>query len=245
MRRREPLIGQVPAGSVVYAVGDIHGRSDLLERLHRNIDRDAHERGGDVVIVYLGDYIDRGPDSRGVIDGLLDAPAGDTERIFLRGNHEQALLDFVDGDLEMGAAWIGFGGGATLASYGVSGRFDPEDLASMEDLKHQILNQVPEPHWTFLRASRSYYLHGNYAFVHAGIRPGKAIEDQRGEDLLWIRDEFLDSSRIHDRIVVHGHSVVDQVEFHDNRIAMDTAAFATGMLSCLVLENDSRSVLQT
>lgn len=240
------MVGKIPDGTVVYAIGDIHGRADLLHALEASIAEDADRRAADtVMVVYIGDYIDRGPHSAEVLASLVEKAEAGPGNVFLRGNHEQALLDFMDGDLEMGAAWMGFGGNATAASYGIDIAGNPEDLEFIETLKDQLSAAIPQEHWTFLRATKFSHHCGTYAFVHAGIRPGTPLAEQDPEDLLWVREPFLRSRRIHDQIIIHGHSVVPEVEFHENRIAIDTAAFATGTLSCLILQGDTREIMAT
>jgi serine/threonine protein phosphatase 1 len=249
MKRRKPrasTVGRTPPGTVIYGVGDIHGRVDLLHDLHDKIRRDAVTRDADdIVVVYIGDYIDRGPRSREVIDLLIQGPLLGGRQVFLLGNHEQAMLGFLDGDRAIGEAWIGFGGLATLASYSVPmSAASPvsRDLAAMQE---QLLDRLPSEHLAFLKRLERTFVCGSYLFVHAGIRLGRALATQNLDDLLWIRDEFHQSTKDHGYIVVHGHSIVGAVEFTKNRIAIDTGAYATGTLSCIVLESGNSSVLRT
>lgn len=218
----------------LYTVGDIHGRADLLDRLHACIEADAGSYAGEKVIIYLGDYVDRGPDSRGVIDRLIgDVPKGFSPR-YVKGNHDQAMLDFL-GDAEAYRAWRSYGAPETLLSYGVRPPlFDSSE--KFEEARTALAAQLPPAHLAFLRALESAVVFGDYAFVHAGIRPGMNIEDQSDQDLLWIRDDFLNCTSTHEKVVVHGHTPISAPVRLHNRIGIDTGAYATGILSCAVLE---------
>ncbi|TWT12984.1 metallophosphoesterase family protein [Reyranella sp. CPCC 100927] len=237
---------RAPSDCRVYAIGDIHGRLDLLQALHEQIAADCRARPheGSDTIVYLGDYVDRGPSSREVIDCLLDAPLPGFAAIHLMGNHEEAMLRFLD-DVEAGPAWVSFGGEATLLSYGV--RRTPNTLGRQrfEDMRRQFAAKIPERHVGFLRGLRLSYESGDYFFAHAGVRPGVAISAQQPQDLLWIRNAFLSSDVDHGKVVVHGHTPTDAPEIRHNRIGIDTCAFASGVLTCLVLEGDDRRFLAT
>ncbi len=235
-----------PAGSRIYAIGDVHGRLDLLTRLHALIAADAAEASARRrVIVYLGDYVDRGPDSRGVIDLLMQEPLPGFERVHLLGNHEDYLLQFLE-HAEVGPHWCAFGGYATLASYGVRPPAAFAPLArDFETTRAALADTIPSAHVDFLRGLKLSHAEGGYLFVHAGVRPGVALAEQRAEDLLWIRDEFLDSPDDFGACVVHGHTIVETPEQYPNRIAIDTGAFGTGRLTALVLEGTERRFLQT
>ena len=237
----------VPAGRRVYAVGDIHGRADLLDDLMRQIDADL--AGGDGVtiqplLIFLGDYVDRGRDSRGVIERLLRLAEGWPDTGFLRGNHEQAMLDFLDG-AEAGRQWLRFGGRATLASYGVDADFNADDAAAIAYARQMLDQALPAAHRRFLHGLGLSVTVGDYFFAHAGIRPGIALAAQAADDLIWIREPFLSSSRDHGKVVVHGHSIHYQPEQRGNRIGIDTGAFATGRLTCLVLQESQQRFLVT
>jgi serine/threonine protein phosphatase 1 len=239
---RQPVA--VPAGTVVYAVGDIHGRLDLLTELRRRIVADAGRLAATRrVIVYLGDYVDRGPDSRGVIDLVLNPLDGFTA-IALRGNHERIMLDFLD-DAKVGPLWLHNGGGATMDSYGVAvtseDENDPEVLA---DLQADLREKLPQRHRDFLVTLKSMHSEGDYLFVHAGIRPGVPLDQQREEDILWIRNPFLNSADDHGHVVVHGHTIASQPQFASNRIGIDTGAYYSGRLTCLALEGAGRRIIQ-
>jgi serine/threonine protein phosphatase 1 len=243
-RKVEAVAPRVPAGTRVYAVGDVHGRADLLREINQLIHEDAFLRQAPRnVVVYLGDYIDRGPHSDEVIDTLLDRPLPGFERVHLIGNHEDSLLRFLS-DAQIGPAWLEYGGAATCHSYGVR----PPDAASARDLlraQEQLRDKVPERHIRFMRALSPFHEEGDYFFAHAGVRPGVPLRSQVPEDLLWIRREFLDSTAEYGKIVVHGHTITDLPEVRRNRIGIDTGAFASGKLTCLVLEDENFSFIQT
>jgi serine/threonine protein phosphatase 1 len=229
---------RVPDPLRVYAVGDIHGRADLLRILLDKIQEDAARAGGaERRIVFLGDYVDRGPNSKGVIELLLAPPAG-FSCAHLRGNHEDMLLTFLDRP-ESGNHWLWNGGKETLRSYGV----DPDsDLSALRD---RLAAAMPETHHAFLRNLALREEIGDYAFVHAGVRPGIPIAEQDNEDLLWIRDEFLTSDADFGKVVVHGHTPTRQPVLAANRIGLDTGAFSSGRLSAVVLAGATRRILST
>lgn len=232
----------VPAGLRVYAVGDIHGELSALDDLLGKIAADLPDlaaRGIRPVVVFLGDYVDRGPDSRGVLDRLSADPLPGAECRFLMGNHEDAVLAALADPRTM-PPWLQFGGGETLASYGIR---VGHGSRSQDEAGAALARAMPERHRAFLAGLELSAIYGDYAFVHAGIRPGRPIEQQDRDDLLWIRDPFLGSRRWHGKVVVHGHTIVERPELLANRIAIDTGAYATGILSCLVLEGTGRRIL--
>ena len=237
---------RLPAGLRVYAVGDIHGRADLLERLHAEIARDAAVAPADrELVVYLGDYLDRGTAVRDTIDTLLHGLPSRLRAIHLRGNHEFMFSDFLDHPASL-PAWLDQGGAATLHSYLVRPPQATEcGPATAQEVRSALLASIPQSHLDFLRTRlRTMLRLGDYVFVHAGLRPGVALEHQREEDMLWIRDEFLSST--HGRLrVVHGHTIHNQPEARPHRIAVDTGAYATGVLSCAVLEEDRVHFIST
>lgn len=242
---REAVAPEVPPQSRVYAVGDVHGRVDLLERLHRLIHQDAYERQAPRnVVVYLGDYIDRGDASPAVIDLLLDQPLPGFQSVHLKGNHEDTLLRFLD-DTAIGATWLLYGGAETLASYGVRPPRPAGGGKELERAQAELRVRLPERHRRFLQQLRLTHAEGDYLFAHAGVRPGVPLEQQQEEDLLWIRDEFLLSDAEFGKIVVHGHTITSRPDVQRNRIGIDTGAFATGLLTSLVLEGAEWSFLQT
>lgn len=235
---------RVPDGTIVYAIGDVHGRADLLESLIRDIRHHASSRPEAVSreLVCLGDYVDRGPDSRGVLDLLTSDLLPGFTMTCLLGNHDAVMRDFLT-DPSVGTAWLAFGGDATLVSYGVplAGR-TPDRL---NEASIALAERLPPAHLTFLHSLQLMHAVGDYAFAHAGILPGVSLERQVEEDVLWIREGFLDWRRPHEKVVVHGHSIVDRPTELPNRIAIDTGAYQTGRLTCLVLEGAERRYLST
>ena len=236
---------RAPENSRVYAIGDIHGRVDLLRRLHRQILDDAKDAPDKrKVIVYVGDYVDRGPDSFGVIDMLTHEPLEGFERHLLRGNHEDMMTGFLETGTG-GEMWLMNGGRDTMDSYGIDLWDMLLDLCDLEKARQGLLHAVPESHLKFIKDLELHHREGDYLFVHAGILPGVRLEEQTERDLLWIRGEFLDSDADHGFVVVHGHSSRSEPEARANRIGIDTGAWHSNRLTALVLEDDSRRFLQT
>ena len=234
----------LPEGTRIYSIGDIHGRADLLQQLHKKIQKDAANYKGKKQLIYLGDYIDRGEDSKQVIDLLLEQPLQGFDKIYLRGNHEQSMLDFLK-NAEVGQAWFQYGGLATLVSYKVRVSKIPTKKADFEDIQNQLIERVPYGHISFMEKTEVSYEAGNYYFVHAGIKPGTPLKYQQPEDQLWICDNFVSYTKPHEKIIIHGHTITDEPDARPNRIGIDTGAYITGKLSCLVLENDTQRILQT
>ena len=235
----------MPPGARIYAIGDIHGRLDLLQQLRAQIRRDAAAAGaGRQVLVYLGDYVDRGMQSREVIDLLLEQPLEGFEEVHLLGNHEDTMQRFLD-EIAVGSNWLHYGGNMTLRSYGIQVPTGEVDQVQMERLQQELRTQLPVRHLAFLKSLRLSYEIGDYFFVHAGVRPGVPFAAQHPEDLIWIRDEFLTSRQEHGKRVVHGHSISEEVQVEANRIGIDTGAYFSGQLTCLVLQDDGHSFLQT
>ena len=229
----------LPQGLRIYAVGDLHGRSDLLAKLHRCIDAETQPAQG-ALEVYLGDYLDRGHDSRGVLDALISRRKEGRRCAFLRGNHEAALDLVLEGSLDL-ESWRAIGGFETALSYGV----DPRRLAAAGPAAGEILAQaVPPSHRRFVRTLRQSYRFGRYFFAHAGVRPGVPLDRQSAEDLLWIREPFLSASDDFGAIVVHGHTPNAEPELRANRINLDTGAFATGRLTCLRIDEGGARLLE-
>ncbi|HEX8470419.1 MAG TPA: metallophosphoesterase [Brevundimonas sp.] len=247
-RRAKPASApaSVPDGAVVWAIGDVHGRADLLGPLLKAAVEDLRTtRPVRPVIVMLGDYVDRGEDSRGVIDLLCDlANQGDIETCFLRGNHEDRFEAFLS-QPELGPAWSEYGGREALRSYGVTVpalRNDPEGWA---EASAQLNVALPDRHRRFLLQQRSSFEIGDYFFAHAGARPGVALADQSADDLMWIRGDFLAAKTRFEKVVVHGHTPEESVHSDQRRIGIDTGAYATGVLTGLRLEANRREVCQT
>jgi serine/threonine protein phosphatase 1 len=231
------------AGLRIYAVGDIHGRIDLLDELLARIDADIALRPTErPLYVFLGDYIDRGSSSRETIDRLIEHGAT-RESVFLKGNHELIAIKCLS-DRDLLGQWLRLGGMETLISYGVSAEFfaSGRQIAELQAAFH---NALPQAHFRFFRDLQSSFVRGDFFFAHAGVRPNVELSRQNESDLLWIRDEFLSSNKDFGKIIVHGHTPTHEVEVQPNRINIDTGAYATGHLTCLVIEGASLSVIDT
>ncbi len=236
----------VPDGVRVYAIGDIHGRADLLSRLHEMIEDDAAKAETSIapIIVYLGDYIDRGMQSYEVLDMVISGPPRGFKAVHLKGNHEAMLLEFLE-DATYGLTWRDNGGLPTLHSYGVAQETLAIHPMAYNEASSTLANAIPSVHLNFLKTLELSETVGDYFFTHAGIRPGIPFHEQTEEDLLWIRDPFLKSTEDFGKIVVHGHTPDKQVQVRSNRIGIDTGAFMTDILTCLVVEGTERRFLQT
>jgi serine/threonine protein phosphatase 1 len=240
VRGRWPLL---PQGLRVYVVGDIHGRLDLLDICLAKIERDLVERPClRSLQVFLGDYIDRGTWSKETIDRLIDQDLTH-ECVFLRGNHEFVAMRCLT-DVTLIPGWMRLGGIETLLSYGVVPTISTEQrlIAAVQIAFQQAL---PASHFRFFGGLKNQFSCGDFFFVHAGVRPNVNISEQKEEDLLWIRGEFLSFQNDFGKIVVHGHTPVLGVDIRSNRINIDTGAYNTGLLSCLVLERDHLSIIDT
>lgn len=234
----------VPDGLRVYAVGDIHGERLLLDRMIDAMRSDAERAGAErCVAVFLGDYVDRGPASEAVLERLCDDPLPGFETRFLLGNHEAAMLDFLKDPAGAGE-WLRFGGAETLGSYGIRPSVGVADAGRLRSLRDALAARLPHDHRVFLEALEPYCVVGDYAFAHAGIRPGRPLSRQKTDDLLWIREPFLGWTHPHEKVIVHGHTVVESPELLDNRIGIDTGAYATGVLTAVVLSGTDRTIVQ-
>ena len=233
-----------PEGQRVYAVGDIHGRLDLLDEMLGLIEDDIVERPlATIRQCFLGDLIDRGPDSAGVIERLSSLRHFPAKPLFLMGNHEEVLLNVLNAQPDLAYDWLGFGGDACAESYGVSAA---ALLAMKEERIAEVLRAaIPQRHVAFLQSFGDTFRFGDYLFVHAGIRPGVTIEQQQLKDLRWIRQPFLSDEHDHGCMVVHGHTVSDGVERRPNRIGIDTGAYRTGVLTAAVVEGSGLGFLAT
>lgn len=225
-----------PEGMRLYAIGDTHGCLETLEALYDLIQRDLADRPIERWrMVLLGDYVDRGPDSRGVLDWVA-ARLAEGRTTAVLGNHDAMFLEAMEMDdgptLEL---WLRIGGQQTVASFGVT-----EIPDGPGTLRRHLLAEVPERYRSLLRGLPLTHLAGDYLLVHAGIDPERALDDQRREDLIWIRRPFLDSDSEHPVVVVHGHTPTDEIEIRPNRIGLDTGAVFGGRLSCLVIDGDKR-----
>lgn len=234
----------VPPGLRVYAVGDVHGRADLLETLLAEIEADDRARGpAETHLVMLGDLIDRGPDTARILERLRERPPGFARLHLILGNHEEMLLRQIDEpDPDALAQFMRYGGRETLESYGV-----PERMLILHDrhLPQEIMAYVPEADVAFLRSFSHSVRFGDYLFVHAGIRPGVPIDEQRPSETRWIRGAFLESEADHGAVVVHGHTITAEPEIRHNRIGIDTGAYASGILTALALEGTDRWLIAT
>ena len=245
--RPEPLFAATPPGTLLYVIGDIHGRADLLRRLIELLRADSADRsaGGRPMLMFLGDYVDRGPASRAVLDEMVRLKADDWFKVYcLCGNHDQFLLDVID-QPSMGAMWLNFGGGATLASYGVR---PPQsgNPAAWAAACEELAEAMPVEHLEFLRNTSLYSIFGDYVFAHAGVRPGVALDRQDANDLTAIREAFLTSADpAPGRIVVFGHTPFREPLVQPRKIGLDTGACVTGRLTALALQDGERRFLQT
>lgn len=238
LRGRAVTASGLPA-SRAYAIGDVHGRLDLLDALLQTIEEDSRARpAAKTFIVLLGDLVDRGPDSRGVVDRLLNYRPDFARTVYLMGNHEEFLLNVIEGDTDLVGNWLTYGGEECAASYGISQGWLLN--ATPYAICQELGKRVPAGHTAFLRSFGDSFRFGDYLFVHAGIRPGVALEDQRPEDLRWIRDEFLNDRTDHGVIVVHGHTIVAAPEERRNRIGIDTGAYRSGVLTAVAIEGNDR-----
>lgn len=231
-------------GTRLYAVGDVHGRADLLEELLARIDTDHATRPPSrKCVIFLGDLIDRGSASRSVIERVLCLTSSSPDYICLAGNHEQLLLKVWDGERGAVPMFHRAGGRATMLSYGVC----PEtyDLWNFDELQRGVRHYIPQEHIDFIRHLPLSYRDGDYLFVHAGVRPGVALDAQRAEDLCWIREDFTSSDVDHQVMVIHGHSIQSDVVVRHNRIGIDTGAYKSGCLTAIAIESDIYNFLST
>ncbi len=239
--------GVLPRGVRVFAIGDIHGRADLLRGLLGRIDAyraNAASPGRDVFVL-IGDYIDRGPNSADVINMLIsDIPRRCDEAVLLKGNHEVMFVDFLTGASDINA-FLANGGRATVSSYGVRIDRYAGDEHWQDRLHAALMRKIPAPHLEVLQGLKLSWQLGGYMFVHAGVRPGVPLDQQSEDDLVWIRKPFLGSNEDFGKIIVHGHTPVDEPEIRKNRIAIDTGAVFTDRLTALVLQDDQQSFLST
>lgn len=227
----------VPQGQRVYAIGDIHGRCDLFEMLLAQIDADCANRGeADTWLVLLGDLVDRGPDSRRVVERAIDLKRTGKVRI-LAGNHEEMLLGSMTNE-ETLRHFLRHGGKETLFSYGLP--IEDYTRSTLSQLHDRLPDLIPRGHLDFFEEMENRIVFGDYLFVHAGIRPGVPLEAQILPDLRWIRREFLDHPDPHSHVVIHGHTIADEPVVRSNRIGIDTGAFASGRLTAIGLEGGDR-----
>jgi serine/threonine protein phosphatase 1 len=245
-RKKSSAPPPTTGGRLIYAVGDVHGRLDVLVPLLRDIVADAVAANTvqRPLLVFLGDYVDRGPDSQGVIDLVLKMQGfGRLETRALKGNHEEALLQFLD-EPSFGPTWMEHGGAATMVSYGVHppmSRLSPEAWVTARD---EFAAALPAAHLAFFRGLELMLRQGDYAFVHAGVRPGVSLDQQAERDLLWIRHEFLQASGPFGAVIVHGHTPAEEPQLTRHRLGVDTGAYATGVLTAVRLLDEDQRLMQ-
>ena len=233
----------LPPGVRIYAVGDIHGHLDLLNALLAQIDDDMSTRPAiRPLSIFLGDYIDRGPSSRETIDRLIEH-AEANESVFLKGNHEQIAISCLR-DRGLFERWMRLGGLETLMSYGITPGASSDDTQIVR-LQAAFHDALPQSHFRFFRDLQSSFACGDYFFAHAGVKPDIPLSRQKESDLLWIRQEFLTSRGDFGKIIIHGHTPAREIEVGPNRVNIDTGAFATGRLTCLVIDESSLSLIDT
>ena len=243
--QKEPRVWQAPAGQRLYAIGDIHGRLDLLDDLLAKIDADDAARGavGETRLILLGDLVDRGPDSRGVIERVMGLMASSSHVTCLKGNHEELLIRSWEGDRKTAGVFNRNGGRETMFSYGVDAKtYDAADLGELVDL---VGSHVPPQHIAFLDGLADWVQAGDYLFVHAGIRPGIPLDQQSASEMRWIRGEFTENRSDLGMMVIHGHTITEFTDEQVNRVGIDTGAYATGYLTAIGLEGGKRWFLET
>ncbi|HYF21937.1 MAG TPA: metallophosphoesterase [Caulobacteraceae bacterium] len=240
----QPPAPRSRTSELVYAIGDVHGRLDCLEPLLDAIRADAQAHAVRPRLIFLGDLVDRGPESRQVVDRVLELSIqGWCDVDALKGNHEEALLLFLE-EPPFGATWGDHGGGPTMLSYGVAPPRTRTDDEAWTAARDAFAAALPDEHLAFYKALKLWTVSDDYLFVHAGVRPGTPIERQEEADLLWIRAPFLEVERASDKVVVHGHTPSEQVEMTPWRIGTDTGAYATGLLSAVKLHGTERRLIQ-
>jgi serine/threonine protein phosphatase 1 len=233
-----------PRGQRAYVIGDVHGCLHELDQLLSRVEAELRERpAARTSIVFLGDLIDRGPASAQVLERLRTYSPARASTHFIMGNHEEVMLRVLSGEADLLPNWLRFGGAETLRTYGI----DPREIRRLpsDELVRHLNSAVPAEHVEFLETFADSIRFGSYLFVHAGIRPGVDLAEQSQSDLRWIREPFLGDSTDHGFVVVHGHTITNEVEINPNRIGIDTGAFCTGTLTALAIEGNRRWLLQT
>ncbi|PHR21220.1 MAG: serine/threonine protein phosphatase [Sphingopyxis sp.] len=248
LRRQKPArpidSATIPEGRRVYAIGDVHGRNDLLQALLDNIFKDDHDRGqAKSEIIFLGDLIDRGPDSAGVLDTAMRLKAERGNVRFLMGNHEEVYLAAATGDEKSVRFFNRIGGRETILSYDITMKEYIE--LDMPQLAERIPQLFPQNHVDFVASFEDQIVIGDYAFVHAGVRPGVPLAEQRQKDLRWIREEFLSTAEAYEKVIVYGHTINDDVLETGTRIGIDTGAYYSDKLTALGLQGSDRWYLDT
>lgn len=235
------LDAKAPRGMRLYAIGDVHGRLDLLSAMHQTIAAEIErDRPADWRILHLGDYVDRGPDSKGVLEFLVARSSADERVITLAGNHDVGFIDFLDIPDNRGL-FANWGGDATARSYGVETDFS--DVVRLSHSHTALVRAVPAKHRRFLEKLSFSAEFGDFFFCHAGIRPGVPLDRQSHDDLVWIRDRFLDHAGLHPKVVVHGHTPHYEPQVLANRVNVDTLAYQSGVLTALVVDESDKRIL--
>ncbi len=245
---RKPAQAAAPstAGRLVYAVGDVHGHNPtllaLLDLIRADMAAQPHDQRP--LLIFLGDYVDRGPDSAGVLQTLLALEAeGVFEVHALKGNHEEALLDFL-ADPAFGATWSDYGGNTTLASYGVQPPVSRTDVEAWIAARDAFARALPSDHLALLHRLELMVELGDFAFVHAGVRPGVSLANQTERDLLWIRQEFLQATGRFEKLIVHGHTPMEEPQVTSTRMGLDTGVYATGILTAARIDDRGYKIIQ-
>lgn len=236
---------KLPKGLRIYAIGDIHGFSSALDAMHQAISSDLLESPPEQAhIVYLGDYIDRGSDSRGVLDRLITRKTrGDgIEKTFILGNHETGLYEFIQNPHQ--SRWLDYGGIETLKSYGIHFAADVPLISEIEQAAEQLPHRIPQAHWDFLKSLETHRVIGDYFFVHAGVNPQKPLSSQSLRDLTFMREPFLSWLHPFEKMIIHGHTISPEPVVRPNRIGVDTGRYQGGKLTAAVIEADRVRFLQ-
>ncbi|MGX9146430.1 metallophosphoesterase [Mesorhizobium sp. 128a] len=240
------LDARAPDGMRLYAIGDVHGRHDLLAAMHRRIESELkYKPTADCRIIHLGDYVDRGPDSKSVLDFLIEAQKRDPRNLMLAGNHDIGFLDFLT-EPDPDGLFMRYGGVQTAQSYGVDLIGDARWFGKADAVRRghaDLVNAVPQAHVDFLRSLQLSLIFGDFFFCHAGIRPDVPLDSQSPQDLVWIRDVFHNHPGLYPKVVVHGHTPVPEAELMPNRVNVDTLAWQSGMLSALAVDGADKRIL--
>lgn len=237
---------RTPDDMRLYAIGDSHGCLDELKALDQMIIDDLQARPvKEHKIIFLGDYVDRGPDSAGCLQYLLERRASDPNVVCLKGNHEEKLVEFLANPIKLADSFLTYGGDALAASYGV----DAPPLSTSSDVMQKFCKAlqaaVPARHLDFIDSLLSHVILGDYMFVHAGVRPNVPLDEQTAHDMMWVRREFIPHTDLYEKIIIHGHTPQLEPEVMANRINVDTLCYDTGNLTAVVLEGNERRFLQT
>ena len=238
------LVGEarVSSGLRIYAVGDIHGCLAELDSLLAMIDADLDQHPVPLhKLIFLGDYVDRGPQNRAVVERLIELQNSSRDCIFIKGNHDEKFAVFLEEPELIGKSFLDWGGDATIRDYGVNVRMHH----SLKKISRRFRENVPESHVKFLKSLKTSHVEDDYFFCHAGVRPGVPLEKQSAHDLIWIRNDFIHHDEPFDKVIVHGHTIVDAPDVRSNRINVDTCCYGSGTLTSLVLEGSDYRFLQT